>query len=500
MNEILSNIMIAGLRKKILVNLGLNFALNQEKELIQKIGFAAKEFNFTDTQLFAEWIVENELTHSQKAVLASYLTIGETYFFREKKSFDFLEQLYLPNLVQKRYVNFRKIKIWCAGCAGGEEAYSIAIMLHRTIPNIKNWDITILATDINPEFLDKAEKGIYKKWSFRGISDAFKDKYFDKIGNNEFTIIPEIKNMVKFASLNLADETYPSDISGTIGMDLIFCRNVFIYFTPEVIKEVMERFSKSLLKGGLLIVSPVEMSDIISRKFGKIDDSGLPIYQKGLHNVKEKKMLEWKIPAIVKEPAILHPIQKILPVEQTQPSPQKVIVSEKRLQKDETENISKYEDADVFYNKGMYEEAEKILSVLMKAGTGSMSPVIHLLAKTKANLGKLDEAKNLCEKALKKNKLDLSMHFLMATIQQELGNDTESTEALKKALYLDGNFVMAHFLLGNLIMKTSGNGYGMKHFKNAINILSKLNPGDVLPESDGLTVGRFTEIINAIKS
>ncbi|MFH1052265.1 MAG: CheR family methyltransferase [bacterium] len=499
MNEPISNIMLSELRKKIHDNLGLNFTLKQEKELFQKISLAAKDFNFADIKLFIDWILEKELLHQEKALLAKHLTIGETYFFREKKIFDFLEQIYLPNLVQKRYVNFPKLKIWCAGCASGEEAYSIAIMLHRTIPNIKNWDISILATDINPDFLEKAEKGIYKKWSFRSSPDVFIDKYFNKTGNNEFSIIPEIKSMVKFSSLNLAHDSYPSDISDTIGMDIIFCRNVFIYFSPEVIKEVTERFSKSLLKGGLLIVSLVEMSSIISNKFGKIENSGFPIYQKGLHKTKEKRIFEWKIPASVKEHVILRPVPQVEPIKQIKPEPQKVIVSEKK-EKVITDNLPKFEDAVTLYEKGLFDEAEKILSSLINTDTINSGTIIHLLAKTKANLGKLDEAKNLCENALKKNKLDLSMHFLLATIQLEMGNDAESIASLNKAIYLDGNFVMAHFLLGNLIMRTGGNGNGMKHFKNAMNILSKLNPEDILPESDGLSVGRFTEIINAIKS
>ena len=500
MNEPLSNIIFDDIRNKILDIFGLNFSFNQNKEIMEKFGKASKELEFSGTEKFIEQFLHDELTSQQKNVLANHITIGETYFFREKKSFDFLEKIYLPNLIQKRFTNFRKIRIWSAGCASGEEAYSLAIMLYRTIPNLKNWDVSIIATDINTEFLEKAKNGIYKKWSFRGLSDTTIDKYFQKAGNNAFSIIPEIKNMVKFSILNLVEDSYPSENSDTIGMDIIFCRNVFIYFSQKAIEDVSKRFQKSLIKGGILIVSPVEMSNILSRKFGKIDYSGFTIYQKGLEKTKEKRIPERTIETKIKQPFDFHTVPKTELVQKNISEPKRVLDNAKIEEGIETNNIAKFEDAMALFEKGSYEETEKVLSELLNSDTKNKNSIMHLLAKTKANMGKLEEAGNLCVSILKTDKFNLSMYFLLATIQQEMGNNKDAIASLNKAIYLDSKFVMAHFLLGNLVMKTGGNGSGIKHFKNALNILSKHNPKDLLPESDGLTAGKLLEIINAIKT
>ncbi len=128
-----------------------------------------------------------------------------------------------------------------------------------------------------------------------------------------------------------------------------------------------------------------------------------------------------------------------------------------------------------------------------------MKSIISLLVKTKANLGKLDEAGALCKETLETDKLDTGMYFLMATILQEQGKDKEAIFSLNRALYVESDFVLASFFLGNLTMKSGENTTSLKHFKNALNILAKLNPEEILPESDGMTAGRLTEIISSIK-
>ena len=202
--------MILALRKHILASLGLNFSENHEKDLIRKAGFAAKEFGYPNTEQFVEWLLNSTLTEQQTGTLASYLTIGETYFLREKKSFDFLEQIYLPGLIYKRFGSDRRLRIWCAGCSTGEEAYSLAIEVLQSVPDIQHWDISIMATDINPMFLEKAKKGIYTKWSFRNNAESSIGKYFTKTGPNEYHILPMIKRMVNFTSLNLAEDSHPA--------------------------------------------------------------------------------------------------------------------------------------------------------------------------------------------------------------------------------------------------------------------------------------------------
>ncbi len=492
MHSKLSKLVFAELRKCLLTHLGLNFSGKQEKELIQKIGLAAKEFGFKDTPEFVQWLLKNDVTNQQLGVLASYLTVGETYFLREKKNFEFLEQVYIPGLIQKKNKKDKSLRIWSAGCASGEEAYSIAIIILKSITNIKDWNITILATDINPVLLKKAEKGIYSEWSFRDNPDWFKSKYFKKIGEQKYLITEEVKKMVTFAPLNLAKDIYPSILNNTSNQDIIFCRNVLIYFSNKGIRAVTNKLYQSLSSGGVLIVSPVEMSNLISPKFSKCDYQGHTIYVKGTFKDSPKRIFDKQLQELAEKLKSKKFITK----------ENKISIEEIRIPelKIEHKKHSNYEQAAELFNQGLFKETEEVLTDILINEKENKKQIFTLLARAKANLGKLDEAKEFCFKGLEIDNSDYSLYYLIATIKLEQGKDEEAIALLKRAIYLDHNFVLGHFLLGNLNLKKGLNKLGKKHFNNAIHILSNLDQEGVVPESDGLTVGRFTEIITAIKT
>lgn len=501
MTETIQPKTLSMLKNFLLDVLGLYYSDKQDAELCRKITQAATDFGFNDLSNFFQWLFNNELSPVQISKLSSFLTIGETYFMREKKGFDFLEQIYLPGLIHKRNVSERKLRIWCAGCATGEEAYSLAIILQQTIPKISDWDITLLATDINPVFLDKAKKGIYSKWSFRNNSDEFKDNNFIRVANDAFQIKPEIQKIVTFANLNLAENIYPSAKNSTNNMDVIFCRNVMIYFATERIAAVTERFYQSLKTGGILQVSPVEMSNLIHLKFKRIYYSGFTIYLKS-DNVEpknskaemlgNKQILFKQNKKGISEEKIQFHKKQIEPSTLLHTTPLKVSNITETLHN----NLLQ---AKLLYEQGSFEEAETLLSQQNNEDNSIQSKEeIALLAKIKANLGKLHEAQIWCEKGLSLNKLDSGLHYLLATIQHENGNYDQSIISLKMAIYLEPDFVLAHFLLGTLVSKKGDIKAGNKAFRNALLSLAKLAPDDFLPESDGLTVNRFREIINAI--
>lgn len=487
--------------------LGLSYSEKQEVELLRKLGYAASDFGFDDSIKFANWLLKNDLTKKQLGDLASHLTIGETYFFRERKSFDFLEQIYLPGLIRKRYESERFLRVWCAGCATGEEAYSLAIVLLQSIPDIHRWNISILATDINNAFLEKAKRGVYSRWSFRTNSDEFILKYFTRDDSDRFHIKPEIKRMVTFSSLNLGEDIYPSVAGKTDAVDIIFCRNVLIYFSQEGYKLVTERFYNSLTGGGILVVSPVEMSGMISAKFNKIHYSGFTIYQKDLHHRDEKS----------KFPPKDYPVTPaaILPVNGSKNDPGSgtgILVASAKTTNTEAglppgeiapEQIpsveTELEIAEALFRNGALEEAELILAGLVDKIEDFKMQVVLLLAKIKANLGKLHEAEILCERGIALDKLNPNLYYLLATVMQEQGNDDKAIISLKQALYIDPDFILAHFLFGTLSLKQGDQTQGKQSFKNAISSLSKLKPEDILPYSDGLTVERFRHILKAIK-
>lgn len=157
-----------------------------------------------------------------------------------------------------------------------------------------------------------------------------------------------------------------------------------------------------------------------------------------------------------------------------------------------------FETALSLFQQGLLQEAEAILHRLIRqAGTGSNAWL--MLAKIKANQGKLHAAKQLCEKGILQDKLDQNLYYLLATIHQELGEDEQAVSLLKQALYLDPDFVLAHFLLGTLNLKLGNHDEGMKSFRRAGASLAQLNPEDILPDSDGMTVGGFSEMLQTIR-
>lgn len=217
----------------------------------KKIETVCKNLGFTDIR---ECILAySKEPYSQKITqaLAKEFSIGETYFFRDKKFFETFENKIIPLLKQNTTIN-----IWSVGCASGEEAYSISMLLHKNIPDINQRKILILGTDINTEFLEKAKIGQYRTYSFREIPPYYKKRYFKKI-DNAYEILPIIKQNVHFAYHNITSTKLPLKYEGII-FDLILLNNVLIYFDKEKAKEVVDFLYTMIKVNGWLSTTCVE--------------------------------------------------------------------------------------------------------------------------------------------------------------------------------------------------------------------------------------------------
>lgn len=187
------------------------------------------------------------------------LTVNVTQFFRDPETYDSLYHVVIPKLVKRKSIS--SLKIWSAGCASGEEPYSIAIIIREALGKLADeWGIQILGTDIDPVILDKATKGVYTTKQVEGIKQDYLKKYFIKNGD-EYQIAPSIKKWVKFLRENI--------MNGIVHpfMDIIFCRNLLIYLSKEAHKQVYNCFYKSLNEGGYLVVgnSEVVLGDTLKR-------------------------------------------------------------------------------------------------------------------------------------------------------------------------------------------------------------------------------------------
>lgn len=481
--------------------MGLRFPRERWRDLERGIGSAARELGFRDIGSCIRWLLSSPLTQRQTEILASHLTVGETYFFREKKSLSVLEESILPELIRARRMAERSLRIWSAGCCTGEEPYSIAILLDKLIPDLQNWNVTILATDINPRFLQKASEGLYTEWSFRDSPSWIKERYFERKKGGRFEILSKIKKRVSFSYLNLAEDTYPSLMNNTNAMDVIFCRNVLMYFAPERAKKVIDHFYRSLTDGGWLIVSPSETSQALFAPFATVNFPGVIFYKKDRDLLRTAPLAE-AFPAIPVEGSrsSFHLPVHLLP----EPAAEVVLTQETGAflpledQKQEAANprSAPYAEAASLYERGCYSEASEKIAGLLKDHPDD-AKAMTLLARVYANQGKLVEALQWCERAIAADKLAAEGHYLLATILQEQGLVAEAVLSLKRALYLDPNFVLAHFALGNLTRQQGKLKESEKHYANALALLDAHRSEEVLLESEGMTAGRLMEIIRS---
>jgi len=473
---------------------GLYFAKRNWKELQQKMTAAMTDFGFDRVEEFIESLPSLSPTQNQIEILASHLTVGETYFFRERKVFEILERSLLPDLIAARRNTEKRLRFWSAGCCTGEEPYSIAILLHKMLPDLKAWNISILATDINPRFLHKASEGIYGKWSFRDCPQWVQEKYFRRSKKDRFEILPDIRNMVTFAYLNLVEDSYPDLSNQTNAMDVIFCRNVLMHFAEEPAKKVVHNLSRSLIDDGWLVISPTESVYIPSPPFAAVRFPHAVLYKKDGKPRRAEEIPHVFVPLLHKEEAApAKPRVDPAPVHEIKKTVKRSEAKEKEAEK----LLPPYVKAQALYERGRYGEATRELLELVSHDQDTVT-ALTLLARTYANQGDLMEARRWCERAITKDKLVSGLHYLRATILMEQGAAEEAVMSLKRALYLDPDFVLAHFAMGVLNSRRGKLKETGKHFKNVITLLRNCPQEKILPESDGITAGRLGDIVGLI--
>ncbi|CAM2819664.1 protein-glutamate O-methyltransferase CheR [Legionella anisa] len=230
---------------------GLVTHVNQAQELAKTISTACNKFNY-QPQEYLDQLKKCSSNSSLLADLVAAITVGESYFFRDKNQIHLLENKLLPQLIKQKKHDFT-LKIWSAGCSSGEEIYTITMMLAELIPNMDRWDLYLLGTDINTAALKKALTGTYGQWSMRSIPEKYMQRYFLR-NNRTYLLSPEIRELVQFKYLNLCDNSYPSIINGIFEVDLILCRNVLIYFDNELVAKIMKKISACMTEHAYLLL------------------------------------------------------------------------------------------------------------------------------------------------------------------------------------------------------------------------------------------------------
>jgi len=209
--------------------------------------------------------------------LIEALTVNETYFFRNFPQIQGFAEKALPLLLdEKRARNDFRLKIWSAACSTGEEAYTLSITLQEMIEDYENWDVSILATDIDRQVLHMARKGEYGQRSMKNTPLPYREKYFEYRGNY-WRVLPHTAAPVRFELLNLIDR---QAMRRQRGYDIIFCRNVLIYFNDLSRRKVVNSFYDALYPGGFLFLGSSESVGRITAAFELIKLNGFLCYRK----------------------------------------------------------------------------------------------------------------------------------------------------------------------------------------------------------------------------
>lgn len=465
---------------------GLRFSQKRRAELERgvKQAFAASTCADLDEYYHLLQDPESSMIHTERLINA--LTISETHFFRDAGQFEALHRHVLPQIIERRRP-LRTLRIWSAGCASGEEPYSIAILLRELLPDVDEWAITILATDLNTEALARARKATYGNWAFREEqARQLRSRYFCK-QNGRYRLIPEVQRMVTFNQLNLAEPVYPDYATNTTFMDLILCRNVTIYFAEETTRQIVARFYDALIDGGWLVVGHSEHSLVTYRRYRAHNFPGAILYQRTGQPAKLPK--SWlphpkEVQRVVKPP---------MPVSwDIQPDLRPSLIS--TSSPEEEEKVDPMEQASELLAFGRSEEARDVLLALVESKPHH-APAYALLGQAYANLGCWEDAEYWCREAIQVDKLALGAYYTLALVLQHQGQLVQAIDAMKKVVYIDRHYVPAHFGLADLYHANGQLSRALKSLDNTSRLLERRAEDAPVVGAEGITVRRLREAI-----
>ncbi len=258
---------------------GIRFHVDMKFVLERRLIHRMQELQLPNLEQYYYYLLYHPAREEEIDHLIDAITTNETYFFREKRQLKCFQEEIIPLLIErKRKERQKSIRIWSAGCSTGEEPYTIAMILNEFgAMRREGWKLFIFASDISSRVLSVARTGIYSGASFRDIEPYYLKKYFVQINENQYKISDEIKRMVLFGKVNILDTTRLV-MYGVL--DIIFCRNVLIYFDMQSKKKAVDNFYHHLVDGGYLLLGHSESLLGIDSRFKLVHFKHDMVYQK----------------------------------------------------------------------------------------------------------------------------------------------------------------------------------------------------------------------------
>ena len=426
--------------------------------------------------------------------LLPLVTVGKTEFFRDHRQFEGLEQVLIPKQLASARKEGRKMRIWSAGCATGEEPYSVAIVaLER---GAEPHEVDLWATDLNPAAIESATAGKYPTRRMVGVSEERLAKFFIAAGEN-YEAVPSLKKVIRFEGHNLAAPVFPMVTPGTL--DLIMCRNVIIYFDQPTIRGLMDRFFDALRPGGVLLLGYSESLFRLATKFEMFEVSGSFAYRRPLPGAPPPPPPRPSAPIVAPRPsapgaAYAGPIPQALPGRSSGivpamritnsgiPGPFAPSASAPRPSSAGLLAIPAPAPSAPEARRTPVERLDKVIALIEKGEFGQALlgarrlsddqpedlAALLTLGNIHALMGNVDEARDLFNVALAKEPLCVEARLYLAIAAIQSGQPEAARVELTRALFLEPKLALGHYLLGQVQEKRGDLDAARRAYKNAI--------------------------------
>ncbi len=438
---------------------GLQIHQGNLESLHRHIKKRIRELGLTRPDDFLDCLEPGNPRHDQEqGLLVELITTGETFFMRDAGQMQLLRDTLLPDLLaHRRRQGQLRLRLWSCACATGEEAYSLAILLHELLPDRRQWHIDLFGTDVNRTALRQAQAGIFGSWAFRGCDEEFRLCYFQPHGG-DWILRDAIREMVKFLPCDLLRDKLPDPNLGLSEMDLILCRNLFIYLEPGAIASASQKLADSLAQDGWLMTGHGELRQ------GKPDQLHVKMYP---HSLVYRKGKETAPAPLIKEKERTSSGREYSP--RVPPPPVRISCSSATGQP-----LSSFERI-------------PLANDVVDRG----DPKDAALAWRLADAGRLQEAQDLCRRLGALNPMQAELHFLAAVLSQELGESGLIRESLRKAIYLDPGLIAAHVHLERLQTDANELQAASKTREAIFRLLDRLPADEPVPYMGDTLVGEL---------
>jgi chemotaxis protein methyltransferase CheR len=387
--------------------------------------------------------------------LIADLAVHESYFFREPAQFEAIRSLVLPQLLRERGPQ-ALLDIWSAGCAKGEEPYSLAILLAQEGLSAR---CRIRATDLSPAALANAAQGSFREWSFRGAAAQRARGYFRRRGA-DFHLDEKIRGQVAFEPLNLVSGPFPSPRPGSAGFDLILCRNVLIYFEPATVARVAGRFYEALAEGGWLITA----------------SSDPPLWNHAPFEIQMTPAgVLYRRATVNRRPAPPRP------------------VGAKPCSPPRAASIQIAAEAPVRVRQARVER-EPARGVPRGEAPASDPAACLIQIKALANSGGALLAEKAAAAAVARHPLCPDLHYLRAVLLLDLERCEAATAAIRRVLYLDRTLLAPHLLLGSILRRRGDLPGALRAYRNGLHCCANRDRDDIAELTDNEPLARLVAV------